>query len=278
MAPEAMTLTSRDGTRLHATRTRAGTARGGVVFQHGYADHSGRYQHVFDALAAAGFDVIAPDLRGHGRSAGARGKLEDIREYLDDLGAGLDAMRAAGHARPFLLAHSMGALVALRLMTDAERAPRDLAGLVVTSPFLGINPDVSPVKVAAAGVLARLVPNLPLSNEISPTILTHDEEMIAARRADTLCFSHATPAWLRLIRKTQSETVSAMPRLNVPSLWFVAGEDKLVDARTTERAFAQAGFADKTLVPCPTSYHEVLMETDRAVTIGQMIEWFSKYI
>ena len=144
MAPEALTLTSRDGTRLHATRTRAGTARGGVVFQHGYADHAGRYQHVFDALAAAGFDVIAPDLRGHGRSAGQRGKLGHFGEYMDDLEAGLDAIRAAGHTRPFLLAHSMGALLALRLMTDAERAPRDLAGLVVTSPFLGLNPDVSP--------------------------------------------------------------------------------------------------------------------------------------
>src|SRR5947207_15697829 len=49
-----------------------GTPRAVVVIVHGYAEHSGRYQHVGEALAARGYAVETLDLRGHGRSTGDR--------------------------------------------------------------------------------------------------------------------------------------------------------------------------------------------------------------
>ena len=37
-----------------------------VLLVHGLGEHSGRYQHVADALVQKGFFVIAPDPIGHG--------------------------------------------------------------------------------------------------------------------------------------------------------------------------------------------------------------------
>lgn len=277
MPADSIQLTSSDGTRLHAARFTPTAPRGGVVLVHGYADHGGRYAHVAQSLADARLEVIVPDLRGHGRSDGARGRVAHFDAYLGDLEAALAAVRAAGHARPFVLAHSMGGLVALRLLTDRTRAPKDVAGLVVTSPFLGVHPDASPLKVKVAGLMARVLPDLALGNGITPEMLSHDAGMIAARRADTLCFSTATPGWLTAAQRAQRETFEGLARLTLPSLWFIAGQDKLVDATAGERAFAQAG-GDKTLVPCPTAYHEVLMEQDRALTIGNLIGWITNRI
>ncbi|HZQ35871.1 MAG TPA: alpha/beta fold hydrolase, partial [Dehalococcoidia bacterium] len=55
----------------------------GIV--HGYAEHSGRYKHVGQALAAAGFAVAALDLRGHGRSEGDRANVKTFGLYLNDV-------------------------------------------------------------------------------------------------------------------------------------------------------------------------------------------------
>src|SRR5262245_66194847 len=48
--------------------------RGVVLIAHGASEHSGRYERFARALNAAGFDAIAIDHRGHGRTAPATGR------------------------------------------------------------------------------------------------------------------------------------------------------------------------------------------------------------
>lgn len=58
-----------------------------VVISHGYAEHSGRYEHVADRLCRedVGAAVIGVDHRGHGRSEGERVMISDVAEYAADL-------------------------------------------------------------------------------------------------------------------------------------------------------------------------------------------------
>ena len=94
-----------------------------VVFIHGgEQDHTGwalqsRY------FAYHGHNVLAPDLPGHGRSAGpALGSIESIADWTRNL------LDAAGASRAALVGHSMGSLVALEL---AAREPARIAKLVL---------------------------------------------------------------------------------------------------------------------------------------------------
>src|SRR5258708_23179277 len=48
-----------------------------VVLLHGFPDSGRLWRHQVPALAAAGFQVIVPDLRGYGRS----GKPDDVEAY-----------------------------------------------------------------------------------------------------------------------------------------------------------------------------------------------------
>jgi acylglycerol lipase len=100
----------------------AAPARGTVVIAHGLAEHAGRYGHVAERLVGSGFDVWAPDHRGHGRSAGRRVYVERFATF----GADLETLRLLAADRcpgpQFLLGHSMGGAIALAHAVDHPQA------------------------------------------------------------------------------------------------------------------------------------------------------------
>ena len=134
---------------------------GQVLLFHGNAGNIGdRVPHIA-LLTAAGFDVLAFDYRGYGRSAGRpseHGTYEDARAARDALGPG----------RTFYLGESLGGAIALELAI--EHPP---AGLILQSTFTGIR------------AMARLhYPFIPraLVPDAYPSLRTHPAPARAAAR------------------------------------------------------------------------------------------------
>jgi acylglycerol lipase len=108
-----------------------------LVFLHGIGSYGEPYGHMVEGLRGRVDAVYMPDMRGHGRSGGARGDLTSRRAVIADIGAVIDAARRENPgARIVLGGESMGALFALGF-ADAHRG--ELAGLLLTSPALALN-------------------------------------------------------------------------------------------------------------------------------------------
>jgi pimeloyl-ACP methyl ester carboxylesterase len=103
-----------------------------VVLLHGFPDSGRLWRHQVPALAAAGFQVIVPDLRGYGRS----GRPDAVEAYSLALLAGdVQAVLAAEQvSRAHVVGHDWGAALAWVLATFVPDQVDHLAVLAVGHP------------------------------------------------------------------------------------------------------------------------------------------------
>ena len=166
--------------------------RAGILIVHGLAEHSGRYAVTADDLARAGFAVHAVDYRGHGRSEGPRVHVERIEDYVADVQAALDYVRSQHSGLPlFVLGHSQGALVALKLGLDS---PDSIDRLVAVSPFFAVHSSSRPSAFmqGLATVLLRIAPSIPMPTRIDVRVLARDPAVGEAYNRDPVSYTHLT--------------------------------------------------------------------------------------
>jgi len=97
-----------------------------IVFVHGAANDHGVWAWQSRYFAHHGFNVLAVDLPGHGRSTGeALGSVEGIADWIAAL------LHAAGAERAAVVGHSLGALAALEC---AARHPARVEKIVLVGP------------------------------------------------------------------------------------------------------------------------------------------------
>ena len=242
-------------------------ARGRVLLVHGLGEHSGRYEHVGSHLAATGFDVVAPDLRGFGASGGKRAFVERFTDFLDDLAP--CTTRADGATGPLIMyGHSMGGLVALLYALGAHPGP-DL--LILSAPALGA--AIPGWKRVAARVLGRLAPGAAVPNAITGAQLAADPAVGEAYFADPLV---ATKTSARL----GAELLAAMDRardhldeLVIPTLVFHGSDDTLVPTEVSEPLASRACVERVVLTGLR---HECHNEDGGKVALALVTDWLDR--
>jgi alpha-beta hydrolase superfamily lysophospholipase len=246
----------------------AGTPKGVVLINHGYAEHCGRYHEVAHVVVNAGWAVFAYDVRGHGKSPGQRGYIDRFSTYLADLAAMQAAARdlVATTAPLVLLGHSHGSLITLRALTD-EQPPR-AAAAIVSSPFLALRLAVPAHRRLLARVASRLAPKLSQPNELRVEDLTQDKAKQAERVADKLCFDVATARWFTEALAAQDHVFAHADRIKLPTTWLVGHDDPIADPTRSQAVAAKiAGASYHDLVGMR---HEVFNEIERAKVFSEL--------
>ena len=253
--------------------------RGLVLLLHGYGEHLGRYKHVISELVQHGYVVYGLDHRGHGRSGGIRASIERFGYFVDDAHMLVQLARARHPDLPrFVIGHSMGGLIATHY---ALRHQADLHGLVLSGPALVIGDDVSPMMKRMGGVLARVVPHLPvvpLSTSIE-SVLSRDPAIQEAFDSDPLTYKGQMRA--RLGHEMMQAAAAARARcaeLTLPLLVMYGESDLLVNPSGAKQLYAEASSHDKTLKSWPEARHEIYNELERNDVIAYTITWLDQHL
>lgn len=237
-----------------------------VLLVHGLGDHSGRYEHVGEQLAAAGLDTWAYDHRGNGGSGGRRGHVERWSQLHDDLAERLRAVRQVAADRPVVLyGHSMGSLIVLGyLLTDRPRP--DL--VVVGSPAL--DSTLASWKKVLARVLGRVAPTLVIPNGIDGRTLSRDPAVAAKVRNDPACATGSTARFGAEGLAEQGRVRREYRGLTLPMLVLHGLDDGLVPARHSEILASLPSAERRTY---PGLRHELHNEPEGPQILDEVIAW-----
>ncbi len=282
------TAAASDGLILRTRRwrpsDRPAEPRAAILLLHGLGEHSGRYEHVGEQLADAGFDVHAFDLRGSGASAGRRGHVGAFDEYYDDLGGRLAAARLAAGVRPVVLyGHSLGGLIALGYVlrvADAASSPRDPRGrrplpdlLVLSAP--GLDSTIPESKKRIARLLGRWLPTFVISNRLDAAVRSREPDVGRRVDADPLMVHGATAAFGAAALAEQAYVRAALGRLALPTLVIHGEDDRLVPTPVTEPLGALPNVTRRTY---PGIRHELHNEPEGAAIIADVVPWIEERV
>jgi len=276
------TLTAPDGLvlQLRPGPAPAGPLRGTVLLVHGLGEHAGRYGHVMDRLAGEGWQTLAYDQRGHGRSPGPRGGIPSTEALLADLGT---VVHHARHALPgplLLLGHSLGGLLAGRYVAEglsAAPAPwwHVVDGLVMSSPAL--DPGMNAFQKALLAVAAPLAPDAALGNGLKPAWVSRDPAVVRAYMADPLVHDRITPRLVRFIVDAGALVRARAAQWQVPTLLQYAGADRCVAPAGSAAFAAAAPPAVLRALRYDGLAHEIYNEPEQARVLADLAGWLAAH-
>ena len=273
------TLTTSDGLKLQLREWPCDDARGTVLIVHGLGEHIGRYEHVAAQLRRGGWHVVGYDQRGHGASEGPRGRLHHPDDLLRDLALVIDAVRVRQRGPLLLLGHSMGGLVAARMVAaglDAKppKWHRAVDALVLSSPAL--DAGLGGGQKLLLKVLGAVAPNAAIGNGLKPAWISRDPAVVAAYVDDPLVHDRVAPKLVRFIVDAGAFVRAHAARWRVPTLLIYAGSDRCV-APAGSAAFAAAAPADVVSAQAfPALYHEIFNEPEQASVFAVLGAWLAR--
>jgi alpha-beta hydrolase superfamily lysophospholipase len=259
----------RDGTELLVRHWSAtGEPWASALIVHGIAEHSGRYEHVGEWLAAAGLDVHAYDSRGFGGSAGRRAWVDRWSRNHDDLEDRLAVVRVMARGRPVVVyGHSLGGLIALGYaVADPPRPLPD--ALVLNAP--AIDAAVPGWKRAVARVLGAIAPTVSMSNDFDGGLLSRDPAVGARYLADERNQHRTTTRFGAEALAEQVRVRAALARLSIPTLVTHGAADRLVPTASSEPLAALPGVTRRTY---PELRHETHNEPEGRAVVDDIVGW-----
>jgi alpha-beta hydrolase superfamily lysophospholipase len=245
-----------------------------MIIVHGLGEHSGRYGNPVSYFCPRGYAIYIMDNRGHGRSSGLRGHVDDFREYREDLASFIEKVRKEYHREKlFLVGHSLGGLISI---SYALSFPKSIQGLIISSP--GLRPKEPPpvVKAFMGRILSHLWPTLTLSNEVDPHGISRDPMVVTNYINDPLVHDRVSTRFYTEFLKETVRVVAEAPSLRVPLLLMQAGEDRLVDPEASKEFFSRAGSQDKTLKIYEGYYHELFNEPEKEKVFMEIEQWIKE--
>jgi acylglycerol lipase len=251
-------------------------AKAGILLVHGYAEHTGRYRHVIRELTDTGLAVYALDHQGHGKSGGVRCYIKEFDHYIDDLSFYLEKIRkVTGLKKWFILGHSMGGAIALKLVL---RHQDDLNGLILTGPMLELSTKVPKVVQEMAKYVAAMASTVPVV-KLETEAISRDPDVVRNYLNDPLVYTGRVRAKMAVhFSKINSEMPGLFGKIELP-FWVGHGTlDRITSPEGSKMLYRLAQSQDKTLKLFDGLFHEIMNEPEKDMVLGEISLWIKKHL
>ncbi len=273
-----------DGAKLFLQKWTAPDAKGTILITHGQGEHSDCYLRLIYALdglgAGRGWNFIAWDLRGHGKSEGLRGYAKDFDEYILDYKVFLDLALGLHevHSKPVvLLGHSMGGLVQTCALSEKKHLNDIITAQILSSPLYDVALEVPKWKDKGAELINSFLPKLTLHNEITNNLLTRDLEVIREYEQDIYRHNRISPGVYLGFKREFQRIISKAGDINIPTLLHISDADPVVSSTSALKFFDALSSENKTLKIFEGAQHELYNDLVRAGVFKAVIDFLKQF-
>jgi len=243
-----------------------------ILLIHGFGEHTGRYGHVGEALNKAGYELIGFDLRGHGKSGGARGHTPSYDALLDDIVDFITLIKSRYPGLPlFLYGHSMGGNLVLNYCL--RRAP-NVTGVIATGAWLKLASEPPVLQVRLARIMNNILPGFTQNSNLETAALSHNPKIVDAYNNDPLVHSKISARLFVGIYESGLWALDHARDFSVPLLLMHGTADRITSFAAGAEFAKQAGKM-VTWHPWDGLYHEIHNEPQKAEVIKNMIDWLN---
>lgn len=246
-----------------------------LVILHGLGGHSGLFGNIVNHLLPKGYALYALDWRGHGRSLGKRGHINNWGQFRADLDTFIALIQQQeGKCPCFILGHSLGAIVALDY---AIRYRDKIQGVIAVASPLG-KVGVSPLKLWIGKTLSSVCPRFTLNTGIALEVGSRDTKVLEMYATDPLRHNHATARLATEFFASVEWIQSHAAELKVPLLMLHGGADLISLPEGSRIFFDKVTFPDKEKREYPEAYHELHNEINYQEVVNDLGEWLERHL
>jgi alpha-beta hydrolase superfamily lysophospholipase len=241
------------------------------ILIHGLGGHSGRWQAMGDYFQAQGIASYALELKGFGETQSEEGHVDSFEVYRRDIASLCRMVQAKGAASSvYLLGESLGALIAFEAACHLSERVR---GCVCVAPaFKG---KLRFGFLRFAGILLSLLYDRrkQFALPFDAGMCTRDQQYQRQINEDAREVRVVTSGMLWNICLAQAAVLFRAKRFDLPTLFLLSGQDKLVDNRATRYIYSRLKTADKTLIEYSDMYHALSIDLGREKIFQDVDQW-----
>ncbi len=269
---------------LGADKGEGGAAtQGAVCLVHGLGEHSGRYVHVAEAFTSLGYAVLAFDLRGHGKSGGARGHAPSNDALMADIEMLLSQAKERFPDQPcYLYGHSLGGNLVINYVLHHKPA---LTGVIVTSPWLRLAFEPSKIKVKLGRLVNRVWPSLSQPSGLITRDLSRDPLVVEKYIQDPFIHNRITVRLFTELFDAGEWALQHAGEWKLPLLLMHGSADRITSPEASQlfvsKVCNNGNFSKSGLVPCTFRlweglFHEIHNEPQQREVFDYINSWMSQ--
>lgn len=269
-------LKLRDGVQIYYLKDSVENPKAVLLINHGFAEHSSRYDYVAQKFNDANYSVYRYDLRAHGRTKSELGHIESFQDFIDDANEMVNLIKKENKNIPvFMLGHSMGGLITALY---GIKYPESITGQIFSGAALGYLPSVEGIKKYLFLILNTFLKKTKINNPIDDSLCSVQEVFYDYINDDLVLKEATINFYVEFLIKAVRSLNLGIRDYRYPCFLTHGEMDKVVPRKHSVNFYNNISSTDKEIKIYDNLYHEILNERERDQIIKDMVQWMNQRI
>ncbi len=246
-----------------------------VCLVHGIGEHSSRYNDWAEKFVDNNIFVLAFDYRGHGKSEGKRGHINQYEDIMKDIDMLLSKSKELFADIPtFLYGHSLGGNFVLNYLLQKKF---QLKGAIVTSPWIRLAFEPPRIKVKIGKFIKSIFPAFIQSTGLKTEQISRDINAVEKYKKDKLVHGKISVQLFFDAFDAGFWASENIEKLNTNLLLMHGGGDSITSPKASEE-FAKKSEGLIDFKKWEGAYHELHNEINKDEVFSFINTWLNKQI